>query len=142
MNSGKLVSSDIIVKLVHKTMLKNPNACYLLDGFPRNKENMEVMKKICGDSVNLQCMIFIETSDEVMMERLKKRASQAEVKRDDDNESVQKNRIEVFKNETMQIVKMFEDENRCCRIDGNKTPDEVTAQINDSLKSKNLGKFK
>merc|ERR1711957_117691 len=141
MNSGKLVSSEIIVKLVQKKMLENPKGVYLLDGFPRNQENMDCLKKICGESIDLMCMIFIQTTDETMMERLAARASQAEVKREDDNEEVQKNRIEVFKKETMPVVEMFEKEGKCCCIDGGEIPDVVTEAINAELEKRKLGKF-
>ena len=140
MNSGKLVPSDITVKLIEKTMLKNPNANYLLDGFPRNLENVETLKKICGDKINLECLIFIETNEEIMLERMLNRAKNAEVKREDDNEETMKKRIEVFKSETIPIVELFEKENKCFRVDGNKTPDDVTVQINSEMSNRSLGK--
>jgi adenylate kinase family enzyme len=141
MNAGKLVPSDITVKLLKKRMLQEPNVCYLLDGFPRNQENVDVLNKVCGDMVNILELIFIETSDETMLARLTKRAGEAEVKREDDNEEVQKNRIEVFKNESLPVVEMMEGKNLVCRLDGNKTADEVYEQCDAHLKEKGLGKY-
>jgi len=39
---GKLVPSELIVKLIRKEFLKNDmKGKYLLDGFPRNEENLK-----------------------------------------------------------------------------------------------------
>lgn len=39
MNEGKLVPSEIIVKLIQQAMQESGNDKFLIDGFPRNEEN-------------------------------------------------------------------------------------------------------
>lgn len=39
MNEGKLVPSEIIVKLIQRAMQESGNDKFLIDGFPRNEEN-------------------------------------------------------------------------------------------------------
>jgi len=41
MKEGKLVPSDLTVKLIRKAIAVNGTRRYLIDGFPRNKENWE-----------------------------------------------------------------------------------------------------
>lgn len=140
MESGKLVNSDIVVKLVKEAFAKDKNATYLLDGFPRNQENLDVWKKIIGNSAKIEFMLFLQTSDEVMMQRMSKRAAEAETKRADDaSDETQKNRIQVFKNETLPIVEKFKQENKCHVINGDMDVDHVTSEINAALKERKVG---
>jgi UMP-CMP kinase len=46
MNEGKLVSSDLIVKLLFKAMRESGNDKFLVDGFPRNEENRHAYENI------------------------------------------------------------------------------------------------
>lgn len=39
MNEGKIVPSEVTVKLLQKAMLESGNNKFLIDGFPRNEEN-------------------------------------------------------------------------------------------------------
>jgi len=140
MDSGKLVSSDLVVKLVKEVFDKNPNVIYLLDGFPRNQENLDVWKRILGKSANIEFMLFLKTTEEVMIHRMNKRASESENKRADDvNEETQKNRINSFKNETLPIVDKFLKDKKCYVIDGDKDLDSVTTEINAALKERKIG---
>ena len=49
---GKLVKSDILVKLVQNKINQHKNTKFLLDGFPRSQENIESWNSIINKSVN------------------------------------------------------------------------------------------
>lgn len=67
---GKLVPSDLVVKLLRKNFGRLGNRRYLIDGFPRNNENWEAFKKILKDEVVFKSLIFFECSPEVMSQRI------------------------------------------------------------------------
>lgn len=47
MAEGKLVPSELLVELVRKEVMNaGSQGIYLLDGFPRNMENLEVWERI------------------------------------------------------------------------------------------------
>lgn len=46
---GKLVSSELVVKLIRKNLGRHGNRRYLIDGFPRNMENYETFKRMLKD---------------------------------------------------------------------------------------------
>ena len=46
MNEGKLVPSDITVRLIQKAMQETDNDKFLLDGFPRDEENVRTFEKL------------------------------------------------------------------------------------------------
>lgn len=49
MKEGKLVPSDLAVKLIRKAIATHGNRRYLIDGFPRNKENWTKFQEIMKD---------------------------------------------------------------------------------------------
>lgn len=46
MAEGKLVPSELLVELVRKEVMASTGKLYLLDGFPRNMENLEVWERV------------------------------------------------------------------------------------------------
>ena len=89
-------------------MDKSDKDVFLADGFPRSQENIDVWNKVLGDKVDFQFLLLFNLDGETMLKRLLYRASQSEVKRDDDKEEVMKKRIETFE-KSKPIFKIFED---------------------------------
>lgn len=59
MNEGKLVSSDLLIGLVKEKIERyNYSGRYLLDGFPRGQENIDVWNKILADSTVLRGVLY------------------------------------------------------------------------------------
>lgn len=46
MHEGKLVPSELIIKLLLKAMLQSGNDKFLVDGFPRNEENRQAYESV------------------------------------------------------------------------------------------------
>jgi adenylate kinase family enzyme len=46
-------------------MQKSNKQNFLIDGFPRNKDNVYEWKKTIGDKVNLQCVLFFDCDEKV-----------------------------------------------------------------------------
>ena len=54
MKEGKLISSELMVRIVQEQLEKNNyGGRYLLDGFPRGQENMDVWERMMSHSVSL-----------------------------------------------------------------------------------------
>jgi UMP-CMP kinase len=46
--------------------MKNSNKQkFLLDGFPRNKDNVDGWHKTMGDKVNIECVLFFDCDEKV-----------------------------------------------------------------------------
>ncbi|CAF4399879.1 unnamed protein product, partial [Adineta steineri] len=65
MQNGSLVSSEIICKLIENAMRKNGKKNYLIDGFPRDMENIDEWKKSMSDKVILQCVLVFDCDEKV-----------------------------------------------------------------------------
>jgi len=127
MDSGQLVSDDIIIGLVNER-LKEPDCKngYLFDGFPRTIPQAEAMKKA---GVALDYVLEIDVPDEEIIERMSGRrvhtasgrtyhvkfnppkvegkddaTGEPLVQRDDDREATVRNRLEVYRKQTSPLV--------------------------------------
>jgi UMP-CMP kinase len=47
---GKIVPSEVTIKLLQEAMIKNENDKFLIDGFPRNEENRAAFENVVSPS--------------------------------------------------------------------------------------------
>lgn len=45
---GKIVPSEVTIKLLQRAMQENGNDKFLIDGFPRNEENRAAFEEVVG----------------------------------------------------------------------------------------------
>lgn len=63
LKEGKLVPSEILVKLLVKAMEENTNNKFLIDGFPRNDENREVFERVvCLFYAITQLFLYVDSA--------------------------------------------------------------------------------
>jgi adenylate kinase len=130
MDSGKLVSDDIIVGLVRER-LKQPDCArgYLFDGFPRTIPQADALR---SSGVPLDYVLEIDVGEDELLERISGRRVHPEsgrsyhvkfhppklpgkddltgeplVQRPDDREETVRNRIEVYKKQTRPLVDYY-----------------------------------
>ena len=75
---GKIVPVEITVNLIKKAMEKNGwSKCkFLIDGFPRNDDNQQGWIKVMGDTCDMKFILFLDASEEKMIERITKRGEE------------------------------------------------------------------
>ena len=134
MKEGKLISSSTLMKVLKEYIINSPNKKILVDGHPRNQENIDVWEKEMKDEVEVKGALYIEVSNEEMTKRLLGRNEG----RADDNEETIKKRLDTFEKETKPIVEYFEKQGNLIKIDGMKTVDEISKEIGDKFKEKGL----
>ncbi|MCQ2820656.1 MAG: nucleoside monophosphate kinase [archaeon] len=132
MQNGGLVSSEDLLYFVKEELASRQGKLILLDGFPRNAENMEEWKKQKIDEVvDLLGAIYFECPEEVLTQRCLGRNEG----RADDNEEAILKRIEVFKSQTVPIIESLDN---LIRIDSNRDKLEIAKDLFDQLKAKNI----
>ena len=134
MKEGKLISSSTLMKVLKEYILNSRNKKILVDGYPRNQENVDVWEKEMKDLVEVKGALYIEVSNEEMKKRLLGRNEG----RADDNEETIAKRLTTFEQETKPIVGYFEKQGNLIKIDGMKTVDEISKEIGDKFKEKGL----
>ena len=133
MKEGKLISSSTLMKVLKEYILNSRNKKILVDGYPRNQENVDVWEKEMKD-IEVKGALYIEVSNEEMKKRLLGRNEG----RADDNEETIAKRLTTFEQETKPIVDYFEKQGNLIKIDGMKTVDEISKEIGDKFKEKGL----
>ena len=133
MNEGKLVDSDIILKLLSDEIDKQKEKHIVLDGFPINEENFEAWDKNMKDK--LDAIFYLEITEDEMKKRLLRRNE-----REDDNESAIKERIRAFNYETKPLINYFRNKGKITIFDGMKTKKELNAELKSEIMNKKLYK--
>ena len=134
MQAGRLISTDKLMKILRAAITTSKEPKILIDGFPRNQENLNFWKKEMKDIAEVRAALYFQVTDEEMAKRLAGRNEG----RADDNEETIKKRIETFTNETKPIIEALETEGKLIKIDAMKTVDEIFEDVKKAFKEKNL----
>jgi len=147
--AGELVPDDVIIGMV-KERISRPDARdgFLLDGFPRTREQAEALDKftsldvvininvpddklihrICGRRVCRQCGA---TYHESMLENLKQcpKCGGELYVRDDDKEEIVRQRIAVYKEKTQPLIEYYTKKGLLEDVVGSGGIDDITEAI-------------
>ena len=156
MNKGELVPDDLVIEIACSRLLEDDcQNGFLLDGFPRTVYQAEKLDEFLKEQgQELDKAINIEVADDELLTRLTGRRvckqcgasyhvvnipSAVEgvcdscggelVQRADDTEETVKNRIDVYKEQTMPLVDYYENLGKIASIDGTGSLEEVFADI-------------
>lgn len=125
MDRGELVPDQVMLDLVrdrfHQSDIK-PG--WILDGFPRNVSQAAFLDQLL-QSINQSsdCVVNLEVPDEVLLSRLLNRGRQ------DDNEAVIRNRLEVYREQTSPLIDLYRNRQQLVSVDGNQSVEFVTADL-------------
>ena len=95
----------------------------MIDGFPRNKENLDGWLKFFGDSAEILAVLSLECPQEKCTERINFRSKNSG--RIDDNSDSLRKRFDVFFVETIENYKHLEKITRVIKIKADIERDEV-----------------
>lgn len=129
MDKGELVPDEVTVAMV-RDRLSQPDCANgaILDGFPRTTAQAKALDELlCDFSAKIAVVPFIDVRQDVLVERLAKRA---EIEgRADDNEETIRVRMEVYQSETAPLLDYYREKDLLVKIDGEQSIDEVTADL-------------
>lgn len=125
---GTIVPVEITVSLIEAAMEKSKTNKFLIDGFPRNKNNLEGWTSCIGSKVELLFVLFFDCSSEVCEQRCLERGAAGSGRVDDNRESLRK-RFNTYVNDTMPIIEYYQDKNLVRKIDASRKPDEVFEDV-------------
>ena len=107
-------------------------AGFLLDGFPRTAAQVDALNgMLSSQGTSLDAVVELVADVEVVVERLKKRA--VEQGRTDDDESVVRHRLEVYREQTAPLIDLYGQSGLLVSVDGIGAIDEVTGRIMEQL---------
>ena len=124
---GKIVPSAVTVKLLLSAMANSKSNRFLIDGFPRNKENRDAWVQEAGYDCDF--VLMYDCTEEVMLERL---LGRNEGRTDDNVESIKK-RFVTFRESSVPVVEFYETLGKVRKVDAIATPEEVYEKTKESF---------
>jgi adenylate kinase len=163
MDSGALVSDDIIIDLVKERITQADCANgFLFDGFPRTIPQAQAMK---DSGITLDAIVELSVPDEEVVRRMSGRrvhpasgrvyhvvfnpprvenrddeTGEPLIQRDDDHEETVRERLEVYRRQTHPLVEFYEaiekeSEMRYVKVDGLGSVDDIQKNILQALRN-------
>ena len=139
-SKGALVPLDIIVNTIVSAINNAPVDNVLIDGYPRSQEQMIAFDELVSkeDNIELTSVIEVRVSEDVARERILGRRAEAAPgeERSDDNEEVFVKRMSIYTEPLADIQKFYTDKGLLHVIDGERSLEEVVADMESFIKSK------
>jgi adenylate kinase len=116
--AGGLVSDEIIVQIIEKTITDNPGSSgFLFDGFPRTYIQAYILEGLMLKlHTSLNCLISLNVPEEESVRRLMNRGMTSG--RSDDNETVIRNRLKEYNQKTLPVLQFYRDKGIYVEVDG------------------------
>lgn len=129
MDSGKLVSDEIVIGMIADSMGRAKNAKgFIFDGFPRTTAQakaLDMMLAERGEKINM--VLELQVDDSALLSRIEKRATQEG--RSDDTVDAMKVRLEQYRSYSAEVLPYYQAKEIVYGVDGMRSIDEVTMQI-------------
>ncbi|KAI6195754.1 Like-Sm ribonucleoprotein and Adenylate kinase domain containing protein [Aphelenchoides besseyi] len=124
MTDGTIVPVAITCKLIEDAMLAAGDAPgFLIDGFPRNQDNLDGWKKEMDGKVREHFVLFLQAPFDICLSRCLARAGN----RPDDNAEAYEKRILTYNTQTLAIVDYYRRYGKVRDVDS--TPDMETVSF-------------
>jgi adenylate kinase len=123
LDSGELVPDTVTNEMVRERLAEpDAKAGFLLDGFPRNTKQAEVLQQMLAEQgYSLDAVIQLVVPEDVLVQRLLARG------RSDDTEEVIRRRQQVYQSETAPLLDFYRD--ILVTVDGVGEIDDISSRV-------------
>jgi adenylate kinase len=120
---GDLVPDTLLMDVLRKPVVAaSKTGGYILDGFPRTVEQAEIAYATAKDlGVEAQVAVHLDVPRAELVRRLLARGRGS-----DDTAEVIEHRLEVYMEHTVPMLDYYQQREELVRVDGGRTPDEVS----------------
>ena len=135
-DKGQLVPDEVTIDMLRAEVEKNPEANgFIFDGFPRTTAQAQALDGLMDEkSSSISAMIALEVDDEVLVTRLLERGKTSG-RADDADESVIRNRIKVYYDETAVLKGYYQAQSKYHGIDGVGDIAEIADRLSEVIDS-------
>jgi len=132
-SKGALVPLNIIMDTIISAIKNAPVDTILIDGYPRSVEQMNALDEVLKDESDIELVSVIEVrvSEDIAKERILGRVAEAKEgeERSDDNIEVFQSRMKIYTDPLDDIRAFYIDKNLLEVISGERTLEEVVADM-------------
>ena len=123
---GQIVPVKITLSLLQQAMVKSGRDLFLIDGFPRNFDNLQGWQEAMPeDEFHVEGVLFFDCNERVMEERLLERGKTSG--RSDDNAEAIRKRFRTYLDSTMPVIQHYEEQDKVFKVDATRGVDDVFA---------------
>ena len=135
MDAGKLVEDSIILGMIRERLVDgNRKNGVILDGFPRTLTQAEELDAMLADmELGIDHVIEMQVDEQMLADRIVKRAAESDQVRDDDTVEVLQQRLKVYHDSTAPIIPYYRDKGALSVVDGMQTIESVASAIDDII---------
>ena len=131
LDAGELVPDAVMIEVI-KSRISRPDcgAGFLLDGFPRTVNQAEELSALLGAmQKGLTHVIELKVPEEVLLERVRHRATQGAGTRSDDNDAVMAKRLAVYREQTAPVSAFYKAKGALFEVDGLGAVEDVQERL-------------
>lgn len=126
--NGKIVPVEVTCSLLENAMKNSGKSRFLIDGFPRNQDNLDGWNRQMSGKTDLQFVLFFDCAEDVCVQRCLGRGQSGSGRTDDNMDSLKK-RIQTYNNDSLPIIKYFESVGQVKTIDASPDADKVFQDV-------------
>lgn len=136
-DKGQLVPDEVVIGMVDSYFDAHKDAVgFLFDGFPRTIPQAKALDKLLDlKKTSIHQVLMLEVDEEELIKRLVQRGKTSG-RSDDADEKVQRNRQEVYRNETLPVAAYYEKEKKLKQINGMGSIDEIFHRLTHCIDKK------
>jgi adenylate kinase len=129
MDSGSLVSDEVVISLIEEQLAKNPKvAGFIFDGFPRTIPQAKALdESLARSGQKVDVVIRLKVDEQALIDRITRRF-EAEGRADDNPEAIKK-RLLAYNSQTAPLVEVYSGQDKLREIDGMADVETVSASI-------------
>lgn len=131
---GELVPDEITIGMLQNKVNANPDVKgYIFDGFPRTIAQAEALDEfLASKDTAVSILLALDVNDDEIVKRILNRGLTSG-RPDDNDESIIRNRISVYNDETAQVFDYYNEQDKSMKISGIGTIDEIFDRIDEVL---------
>ena len=129
-SKGELVPDEVTIGMLENKVNMHPEAKgFILDGFPRNINQSEALDSFLSQkSSQVNALIALDVDEEEIVKRLLNRGKTSG-RKDDSDEGIIRNRINVYKDETAVVFEYYNKYNKAFQVSGIGSIDDITTRL-------------
>ena len=124
---GKIVPAEITVRLLKQAMEKATTSKFLVDGFPRDMDNLKCWETHMNSYADVQFLLFLDCPQHIMLGRLLERGKTSG--RNDDNLESIKKRFSTYEESTRPIIEHFKSIGKVRQVDSHRELNAVYSDV-------------
>lgn len=131
---GELVPDAVTVGMLRNKVEANPDVeGYIFDGFPRTIPQCEALDELLSEKgETISKLIMLDVPDAEIVARIKKRG-ETSGRADDLDESIIRNRIDVYKKETTPVFDYYAEKDKSVKINGVGGIEDIFTRLSEEI---------